>query len=536
MTTGSAGSRPWPARAAPALVGAVSLIVYVRTLLPGMAFGDWGEMQTVPHVLGIPHPTGYPTYVILAWLAQLVPIESVAFRANLLSAVLVSGALAVTVSILMRLGVRPVIAAAGALLLGAVPTVWAAATVAEVNALHLLFVTLLVHRALLWQARRAPRDLVIGGLILGLATGNHLLTLFVAPILSGFVLWIGRREVRARPWVLGASGLAAFLGLSVYLYIPIAASLSPPLAYNRPVSLDAVLWLVSGTQFRGQFDFLTLGGPSAFVGSLPELFTLVIRSVTPAVPILAVVGLIALLRSRSAFGLTAAAILVTHAYLWANYLRLEHYLLVAWLILAITAAVGLESLAGAVQARSARIGRRDAAALVGVAGLVCSVSLGALHWPSSDRSGDRTAEAYVDALFQVMPQDAVILTEWDVSTPLWHAQLVLGRRPDILVVDDTNIVYDGWGSRERRIEDVICDRPVYILRIDEADLGPTRAQFRLDAVANVSVARGGPSAVVTRRLYRAETLGPATCPGPDAVVPARGGTPPAGFPLLPLGG
>ena len=37
-------------------------------ILPGQAFDDWGEMQVVPHVLGIPHPTGYPTYVLVAWL------------------------------------------------------------------------------------------------------------------------------------------------------------------------------------------------------------------------------------------------------------------------------------------------------------------------------------------------------------------------------------------------------------------------------------------------------------------------------------
>ena len=108
--------------------------------MPGIAFGDWGEMQTVSHVLGVAHPTGYPTYVLLGWLAQLVPIGSVAFRLNLLSAVLVAGALATVCAIAGRLGVRPVLAIAGALALGAVGTVWAAATVAEVNPLHLLLV------------------------------------------------------------------------------------------------------------------------------------------------------------------------------------------------------------------------------------------------------------------------------------------------------------------------------------------------------------------------------------------------------------
>jgi len=88
--------------------------------MPGIAFGDWGEMQTVAHVLGVAHPTGYPTYIVLAWLGELVSIGSVAFRANFLSAVFVGATLGTVTLISIRLGVRPMIAAAGALALGAV--------------------------------------------------------------------------------------------------------------------------------------------------------------------------------------------------------------------------------------------------------------------------------------------------------------------------------------------------------------------------------------------------------------------------------
>ncbi|HSS34851.1 MAG TPA: DUF2723 domain-containing protein, partial [Patescibacteria group bacterium] len=256
--------RRWPALGplAPAIVGLLSFVVYLRTLLPGIAFGDWGEMQTISHVLGVAHPTGYPTYVILGWFAQLVPVGSVAFRLNVLSAILVATALATLCAIVRRLGVRPLLAAAMALALGAVGTVWAAATVAEVNPLHLLFCALLIHRALVWEADRRPRDLVLGGLLIGLSVGNHLLTLFVAPFVVVFVLWVGRRELIARPWLVLPALLAGVLGASVYLYIPLAAAASPPLPYNHPRTFDDVWWLVSGRQFRDQFDFLAAKGPS----------------------------------------------------------------------------------------------------------------------------------------------------------------------------------------------------------------------------------------------------------------------------------
>ena len=44
---------------------AVAAVVYVRTLLPGVSFGDWAEAQMVPARLGIIHPTGYPLYTLL---------------------------------------------------------------------------------------------------------------------------------------------------------------------------------------------------------------------------------------------------------------------------------------------------------------------------------------------------------------------------------------------------------------------------------------------------------------------------------------
>ena len=77
-----------------AAVGAfvVALIVYVRTLLPGVSVGDWAEAQMVPSQLGILHPTGYPLYTIVGALFSLIPVETVAYRANLLSAVAAAGA------------------------------------------------------------------------------------------------------------------------------------------------------------------------------------------------------------------------------------------------------------------------------------------------------------------------------------------------------------------------------------------------------------------------------------------------------------
>ena len=150
------------ARITAAIVAGLALVAYALTLMPGVAFGDWGEMQTIPHVLGVAHPTGYPTYILLAWLAELVPIGTVAFRANFLSA-----ASRRRSARHRDLDLHPARCPAdhrrrGALALGAVGTVWAAATIAEVNPLHLFLVALILDRASSGRTGGRPVDLVLG--------------------------------------------------------------------------------------------------------------------------------------------------------------------------------------------------------------------------------------------------------------------------------------------------------------------------------------------------------------------------------------
>src|SRR6266581_830915 len=100
---GSAARSVGPVGIAAIGVFGVALIIYVRTLLPGPSFGDWAEMQFIPAQLGIPHPTGYPLYVLIGWAFSLLPIGSLAIRAELMSAASAAASAGACVLIAMRL-------------------------------------------------------------------------------------------------------------------------------------------------------------------------------------------------------------------------------------------------------------------------------------------------------------------------------------------------------------------------------------------------------------------------------------------------
>ena len=330
------------------------------------------------------------------------------------------------------------IALGTALALGAVGTVWSAATVAEVNPLHLFLMAALILLALRWADERRPRDLLLGGLLIGLAIGNHLLTIFVAPFLVIFAVWAGRSALRERPWILAATAGLTILGLAVYLYIPWAASRNPPLAYNHPVTLDSVLWLVTGEQFRYQFDLLSPKGPGEFVANLPTLADTAAAEATIVLPILGIVGLPFLVRRRPAFGWTVIALLITGGYVWATYQRLEHYLLVPFLLTTISAGVALDATANGLVALVRRTRWRDdprpseiAGLTVGLAAIAFAIALAGVNWSTSDRSNERGGDEYVAQLFGSLPPNAMIVSYWDPTGPLWYGQHVEGLRPDI---------------------------------------------------------------------------------------------------------
>jgi hypothetical protein len=107
-------------------------------------------LQVHAYALGITHPTGYPTYVMLAHLFTYLPFGDVAYRVNLASAVSAALAVAAVFAAAYLLSRRILAAAAGALAFATGTTFWSVAVVAEVYALNVLLILLPIISLLLW--------------------------------------------------------------------------------------------------------------------------------------------------------------------------------------------------------------------------------------------------------------------------------------------------------------------------------------------------------------------------------------------------
>src|SRR4029077_7582778 len=112
------------------LVALLALGAGVAAMLPGVQFWDTGELQAVGPLMGTAHPTGFPTYVLLGWLASVVlqPFGEPAFRMNLFSAICLAVATGLTVDLVRALTGRVVIGLAAGIAMALTPIAWAVGT------------------------------------------------------------------------------------------------------------------------------------------------------------------------------------------------------------------------------------------------------------------------------------------------------------------------------------------------------------------------------------------------------------------------
>ena len=176
-------------------------ILYLKTLAPTVlpydspALLDVAMLQMQVCVLGITHPTGYPSYLMLSHLFTYLPFGDCAYRANLASAVYATLAVSVVFAAGNLLSRRVVVAAIAALAFGLGSALWSQAVIAEVYTLNALFVALTLLALLLWRERRRDRYLLLCAFLVGLSMTNHLTSGLLLPATLLFVPLADRRKL-----------------------------------------------------------------------------------------------------------------------------------------------------------------------------------------------------------------------------------------------------------------------------------------------------------------------------------------------------
>lgn len=219
-----------------ALFGLGFAAIYLSCLGARIYLGDSGELVAAAHSLDIAHPPGYPLWLLMARLFDMLPFATSAWRVALLSAVAGAAALGV----LHRAAIRfatPGASFAALALLGTSPLYWEQAVLPEVYALHsLLFALVLLALLPDTDERNTP----LAGYGAALATVAHPLgagTWFLVALRTG----VRRTLLFAIP-----AGLVAFTILFVLM---VRSSQDPFVNWGEPNTITRLFEHVTRAQY-----------------------------------------------------------------------------------------------------------------------------------------------------------------------------------------------------------------------------------------------------------------------------------------------
>jgi len=413
----------------------LTFLVYLKTLCPTFTIGDSGELIAAAYTLGIPHPPGYPLYCLLGKLFSFLPFGNVAYRFNLMSAFFASLTVGFLYLILLRF-VRPMAAFTGALFFGFLKDFWLHAVVAEVYTLNTFFFALLLYLLFRWEEGRKKGILFLSAMLFGLGLGNHHTLLIVGPLFLFVLLLEEPRLLRDVPFLAKAI-LLFFLGLSLYLYLPLRAMSRPVANWGVVPSLKSVFYHV----LRGQYHELPSVPRSAAlyleeVGSFLKTWG---KQAPPLFWVFAFFGFWKLLRSYpqrffvAAFLLLESSLLillvVTFEATSSTMALMRPFYLPAWMSLVLFWSFGLSEFFVFLQKRSPQAGRGLVLALLFPAVLLLK------NFSANDFSRYRTCENFGRDLLDTAGSNGLLLLSGDdAQFAVAYLKIVEEMRPDILAI------------------------------------------------------------------------------------------------------
>jgi hypothetical protein len=450
----------------------VPAAVYVACASPEPGSWDTAELQGVPYILGITHPTGFPFYVLLGYVwSHAVAIGSIAWRMNAMSGVAMGIAGAAAYGVALEFGASVPVALAATLWYAFTQNVWSHAVRAEAQDVAVACAAVAIYAAVRWLRGASGRWYAAAFGLCGLGMAAHPNALWVLPALV-----VAGVAARTRPSPkLAATSLALLVaGLSLYIYLPLrsafvaAHGLDPagslPGAgglfwnYNDPRTPHGLALELTGTESQTPEYFLAAFNPLHLDAAIWTFVDGIHTQYGTFATLLLAAGLVAAWRRdwRAALVVVVActaALLFSVVY--PNESDVGRYrLLASWLAV---------PLFGALSPRANRgwaLALRAALVLFLLAGAANAFLPQRGFFRHDPGEGGRWV---IEAVRPHVPPGSVVVTGWLDATSLAYGAYADGSFPGRVVVSDDKIrvdLYRRWAAR----------RPVFVL-VDPHSIG-----------------------------------------------------------------
>ncbi len=460
--------------------GIICLVIYIITLYPDIGFMDSGELAASAFTFGVPHPTGYPLFLLIGYIVTHLPLPgSIVYKLNLLSAIEAAAAVVITYYsaliitryVILKLLNAPqkkqaakkdkkpaqgddtvkvrrsieeyniltyVLAAASAICTGLARTFWLDAVQVEVYALHSVFISLIILfllKILVSLDEPDKKNWAVLFVLLGFSFSNHLTTMFLLPgLLYIFYLQYKASKVFAKrilPFF-----LLVIPGLLMYSVLVIASGANPYLNWSDLQNVSNLFGHLRGADYSQ----LMFSSTSKFGKNAGDFFSNLPGEMAIIPLVFSAAAFLLLWRSFRSF-VVFVIITITFNLLYAfnyNIVDINTYYLLVFFLFGIMVPAGIIYLLsfGNPAGILAKTGEPwKSLPKVVVISLVLVVFSAAYNFKDSDNSGNyANADLTVNSLNSIENNAVIISYDWAYlySGSLYY-QLAAKQRQDVKV-------------------------------------------------------------------------------------------------------
>ncbi len=450
-------------RAIPPILLLISLAyIYMSTIAPDLTWAnrgsDGGDLITAAATNGIAHPSGYPLYLLLTHFFQLLPVDSLAFRTNLMSVFFAILTALLVYAIVVRyllaeLNIYYIACIAGlsaGYAIGFSPLFWSQAIITEVYTLHAFLIVLIVYLTIIPE-KTISQQLKLNswrGLVYGLAVANHLTAILMIPCAlalnslnhnsstPGSASAIKKLSINWKS--AGRQGVWTLGGSLVYILLPLRALKGPIINWGNPINLENFWWLVSGKMYRAYYLQNTL---AALGTRIEASASLILQQFGLIGIILGFIGLIFFYKTSKLYILT----IWIGAVFWITaliYQSSDSYIYFIPTIISFSIWIGI-----CVGLSISYLKKQKAfLRVLFLSFLIINLVVGVIgNWENVDASQDTSAGDFAKEVFRVAPENAIVFAEGDQAIfSLWYFHYALDERADLVVLATDLLHYDWY--------------------------------------------------------------------------------------------
>lgn len=425
-------------------------LLYIHHLTRDIYSGDIGDLVTAAYVFGVPHPPGYPSFTLFGFILSHLPIPlPPVSKVGLISVFSSLTALFFLFKYSQIISKDFLISLLSTSILGFSYLFWFHSEIPEVFALNNAFIVLILYFSIRYYREKQVKYLFILSFISGLSLTHHHTILFILPA-AFFLVTTHIKDILKNRRTIYFSVFFFILGLTPYLYVPLAAVGNPVVNWGNATTLNNVIGLILRRDY-GQFAPQIINEvPIAYKGELLKIyFKTLFNQYSYLGCVFFLLGVVQFLKTDKKLGIALLFAFVFSGpffvYYGANYYTtsaslgvIERFYTLSFVVFMFFTAPGLLLLKNALQSYWLL---RKYSQIIILFFFILPLYMVAYNSEKTDLSKTHIGNNYALDILLPLPKNSVLfVTSGDTTVfNVWYARYVLGIRTDVDIINPPRV-------------------------------------------------------------------------------------------------